>query len=214
MNKARVFWRSRKTKSQDDHDTEKYEYNDSSGGIIRDDDTRTISFIGYIDEKQLADFHATLLDFFKRPDPITLFICSRGGYVSETTAIYDLIKTSPVPITTIGYGHLESGGLLIYLAGHKRLLLPQARFMFHWAVANGNYELDKDFLKRANGYFPPLNQAIKKIIKEKTKLSTRQINVFLHDFKTLSAEEAKRYGLAHEIINALPANFPKSKRKK
>lgn len=214
MNKARLFLRSRKTKSQNDHETEEYNYNDSGGGIIRDDGARTICLIGYIDEKQLANFHAALFDFFKKPDPITLFICNHGGCVSETAAIYDLIKTSPVPITTVGYGYLESGGLIIYLAGHKRLLLPQARFMFHWAVAQVHGEMDQDSYRREIQYVLGINQAMGKIIKENTKLSARQIKKFIHDFKMVSAEEAVRFGLAHEIIRTLPVNFPKSKRKK
>lgn len=207
MNKRRLQFNSYQALMQTPpcphHGTQEHDY-DESGGIFHDEDTRTICLIGNIDWKQLANLHGVLLDFFKKPRPITLFICSYGGFVSEATAIYDLIKTSPVPITTIGYGYLESGGLLIYLAGHKRLLLPHARFMFHWAVQGVHSELDQDFLKREGGYLLPINQAIKKIIKENTKLSTRQINTFLHDFKTLSAEEAIRYGLAHEIIHTLP----------
>lgn len=214
MNRAQRFLRSGKIKLQDEHNAEEYEFSDSSGGIIRDDDTRTICLIGDIDDKQLANFHATLLDFFKKQDPITLFICSHGGCTSETTAIYDLIKTSPVPITTVGYGYLESGGLIIYLAGHKRLLLPQARFMFHWAVANVCNKMDQDSYQRETPYVIGINQAMEDIIKINTKLSTRKIKKFMHDFKVLSAKEAMNYGLAHEIIHTFPVNFPKPKRKK
>ncbi|MBU6415174.1 ATP-dependent Clp protease proteolytic subunit [Patescibacteria group bacterium] len=214
MNKARLFWHSRKTRSQDKHETEEYGYSDDSGEIIHDEKTRTIGFIGGINQKQLANFHTSLFDFFKKSKPITLFICSYGGDISAATAIYDLIKMSPVPITTIGYGHLASGGLIIYLAGSKRLLLPQTRLIFHWAVGDSHNELDEDFLKRESGYFLNINQALKKIIEENTKLSARQIKKFMHDFKTLSAEEAVRYGLAHEITRTLPVNFQKPKRKK
>ncbi len=217
MNKRRLQFNSYQALMQTPrcphHNVQEHEDN-GSGGIIRDEDTRTLCFIGNIDWQQLANFHTALIDFLKKPKPITIFICSYGGFVSEATAIYDLIKTSSVPITTIGYGYLESGGLLIYLAGHKRLLLPQARFMFHWAVESGHSELDQDFLKRESGYLLPINQAIKKMIKENTKLSPNQINTFLHDFKTLSAEEAVRYGLAHEIVQTFQKYPQKSKQKR
>lgn len=214
MNRTRLFLRSRKIRLQDDRETEEHENNNAGGGIIRNDDTRTICLIGCIDERQLADFHATLFDFFKQPEPITLFICSHGGCTSETAAIYDLIKTSPVPITTIGYGYLESGGLIIYLAGGKRLLLPQARLMFHWAVGNVCSEMDQDSYGRETAYVSGINRAMKNIFKTNTKLSEQQIKTFMHNSKVLSAEEAVRWGLAHEIIHTLPVNFPKSKRKK
>lgn len=214
MNKARLFLGSRKIKLQDDHETEECNFNDDGGGIIRDDDTRTICIIGIIDEKLLANFHAALFDFFKKPEPVTLFICNHGGCVSETAAIYDLIKTSPVPITTVGYGYLESGGLIIYLAGHKRLLLPQARFMFHWAIGQVHGEMDQDSYGRETAYVFGINQAMRKIIRENTTLSTEQIKTFMHDFKVLSAEEAVRHGLAHEIIHTFPINLRKTKRKK
>lgn len=63
--------------------------------------------------------------------PITLRIMSPGGELSTMFALYHTIVNSKVPVHTINMCDCHSAAFLIFLAGHKRTMLPDARFVAH-----------------------------------------------------------------------------------
>lgn len=54
-----------------------------------------------------------------------------GGDWTEGMAIYDMIKSCPVPVTILSYTHARSMSSLILQAANKRVLMPHSYFMFH-----------------------------------------------------------------------------------
>lgn len=69
----------------------------------------------------------------KQPDILNLAICSPGGDLSAAFAIIDVMRSSTVPIRTIGLGEIASAGLMIFLTGTKgeRILTPNTSIMSH-----------------------------------------------------------------------------------
>lgn len=63
--------------------------------------------------------------------PIVLFIDSPGGSVDSGLAVYDTIRLITSPVTTVVMGMAASMGSLIFLAGEKRIMLPNARLLIH-----------------------------------------------------------------------------------
>ena len=82
----------------------------------------------------------------KRLKELLLMVCSVGGNISEAFALIDVIKSSRIPIKTVGLGCIASCGLLIFLAGAKgrRVLTPNTSVLSHqfsWDVGGKAHEL-------------------------------------------------------------------------
>jgi ATP-dependent protease ClpP protease subunit len=58
-------------------------------------------------------------------------ISSPGGKLEAAFGIYDCLRSSSIPVTTLNMGNVESAAVLIYLAGDKRLVTPTGLFMVH-----------------------------------------------------------------------------------
>jgi ATP-dependent Clp protease protease subunit len=60
-------------------------------------------------------------------------ICSEGGDMSSAFALIDVMRSSLIPIKTVGLGQIGSAGLLIFLAGSRgrRLLTPNTSILSH-----------------------------------------------------------------------------------
>lgn len=63
--------------------------------------------------------------------PIVIHMKTNGGYWEEGMAIYDMIKSCPVPVTILSYTHARSMSSLIFQAANKRVMMPHSTFMFH-----------------------------------------------------------------------------------
>ena len=53
----------------------------------------------------------------KKHKELLLMVCSNGGNISEAFALIDVMRSSKIPVKTVGLGCIASCGLLIFLAG-------------------------------------------------------------------------------------------------
>ena len=62
----------------------------------------------------------------KKHKELLLMICSDGGSIAEAFALIDVMRSSKIPVKTVGLGSIASCGLLIFMAGAKgrRVLTP------------------------------------------------------------------------------------------
>jgi ATP-dependent Clp protease protease subunit len=68
------------------------------------------------------------------PDhPMRLYINSDGGSLIDAFALVDVMRTSPVPIATLGMGNLMSSAFMIFAAGTlgKRAIAKNTSIMIH-----------------------------------------------------------------------------------
>jgi len=77
---------------------------------------------------------------------LLLMICSDGGAMSSAFALIDVMKSSAIPIKTVGLGSIASSGLLIFLAGTpgRRMLTPNTSILSHqysWGSDGKAHEL-------------------------------------------------------------------------
>jgi ATP-dependent Clp protease protease subunit len=65
--------------------------------------------------------------------PMKLYINSDGGNLLDAFALMDVMRTSPVPIATIGMGNLMSSAFMIFAAGtkSKRAIAKNTSIMIH-----------------------------------------------------------------------------------
>jgi ATP-dependent Clp protease protease subunit len=64
---------------------------------------------------------------------LLLMICSEGGDLSACFALIDTMRSSQIPIKTVGLGLIASCGLLIFISGTKgrRVLTPNTSILSH-----------------------------------------------------------------------------------
>lgn len=137
----------------------------------------------------------------KRPDYLTLMICSPGGEMDSAFALIDVMNGSAIPIYTIGLGQISSCGILTFMSGAKghRILTPNTSILSHqWSW--GAYGKEHELFARQKEFEETKQRMLAHYIRC-TGLSEKEIKKHLlpaHDV-WLSAQEAVKYGIADGI---------------
>lgn len=135
------------------------------------------------------------------PDMLNLIIKSQGGDLSAAFAIIDIMKSSMIPIRTIGLGEISSAGLIIFITGTKgqRLLTPNTSIMSHrWA--GGNFGKSHELIA-AQKETELINEKVMNHYIKHTGLTEKKILSCLlpaHDVY-LSAQEALKFGICDKV---------------
>jgi len=136
---------------------------------------------------------------------IHLMISSPGGSVFHGLSIYNFLCGAPINVTTYNFGSVDSIGVVIFCAGKKRISVPHARFLIHGVsmTLNAKQTLDeKDLEERIKGLKIDY-QNISRVIADTTKRDVDSIVADMNNRTTLNPNEAKDYGLVHEIRSEL-----------
>jgi ATP-dependent Clp protease protease subunit len=137
----------------------------------------------------------------KKRRELLLMICSEGGDVNSAFALIDVMRSSRVPIKTVGLGQIASAGLLIFLAGAngRRILTPNTSILSHqfsWGSDGKAHELFATIKE-----FELTHQRMIEHYKVSTGLSEDKIKQSLlppHDV-WLTAEEALAAGICDSV---------------
>jgi ATP-dependent Clp protease protease subunit len=141
----------------------------------------------------------------KKKKELLLMICSEGGDMSSAFALIDVIRSSRLPIKTVGLGQIGSAGLLIFLAGTpgRRVLTPNTSILSHqfsWGSDGKVHELFATIKE-----FELTQKRMVQHYKECTGLGEEEIRTALlppHDV-WLTAEEALALNVCDAISPAV-----------
>ncbi|WP_288477200.1 ATP-dependent Clp protease proteolytic subunit [uncultured Pseudomonas sp.] len=133
---------------------------------------------------------------------LQIHISTDGGSTSHGFALYNFLRSLPVPVTTVNMGSVESMGVVLYLAGAVRIAAPHSRFLLHplnWNFNEGRVDharltehslcLDNDFDRYSS------------IFTERTSDAAQPIDIqscLKNNAKVLTPEDAIAAGLSHE----------------
>ena len=143
-----------------------------------------------------------------REDPdkeITLYINSPGGEITSGLCVFDFLKLIKAPIKTVCIGCAASMGAILFLAGDKRLMMPNASVMIHDPAPSGGSMAGMKPAEMEE-HLKELRKAQKTlvdIIAEKTGKSQKEIRRYTEKDSFFNAEEAVSFGLATDIIQEL-----------
>jgi ATP-dependent Clp protease protease subunit len=137
----------------------------------------------------------------KKLKELLLMICSEGGELSTAFALIDVMRTSKIPIKTVGLGQIASCGLLIFLSGAvgRRVLTANTSIMSHqfsWGTEGKAHELFATMKE-----FELTQPRMVNLYKSTTGLDEETIKTVLLPAQDvyLSAEEALSYGICDHI---------------
>ena len=133
-----------------------------------------------------------------------VLVSSPGGSVFHGLSAYNYLKGLPASITTHNFGSVDSIGVVLFCAGSKRLSVPQARFLLHGVSAGfRNERLEEPQLEeRLKGLKIDIEN-IAKVIAENTGKTVDDIAKAMLERTTLNPDEAKSWGLVHDIKSEL-----------
>lgn len=95
---------------------------------------RRVYLFGEVCNERAEKFISQLHELFdENKDPITIFINSCGGSVTDALAIYDVLRSAPCEIHTAALGKVHSAAVTVLLAAPKanRSSYPNTEFMSH-----------------------------------------------------------------------------------
>jgi len=169
----------------------------------------TIMFYGEVSEKNAKllnkairaidkDLQVFKVKYDSEPPPIKLHINSYGGSVFAGFSTVDVILNCKTPVHTYIDGSAASAATLISVVGDKRFIYEHSHMLIHQLSSAmwGKFEDFKDEMENLD----LLMTKIKKIYKEKTNMSTRQITEILKRDKWFDAEKCVELGLVDEIV--------------
>lgn len=134
--------------------------------------------------------------------PITMYINSPGGSVSDGLAILDTMHAMKAPITTICVGEAASMGALLFVSGRERLMLPNAQLMIHDPLIQsvGGSALE---VERRSKRLMKTRERIAGILADATGHTPEEILDITATDRYFDADEALEFGLADRITHEL-----------
>ena len=139
----------------------------------------------------------------KKHKELLLMICSEGGNIAEAFALIDVMRSSRIPVKTVGLGSIASCGLLIFMAGAtgRRVLTPNTSILSHqfsWESEGKSHELFATIKE-----FELTQKRMVTLYKDATGLEDDVIRKVLLPPQDvwLSAEEALEYHICDAIAD-------------
>lgn len=131
-----------------------------------------------------------------------LVIMSSGGNLTAAFGLIDTMAGSAIPIITYGIGEVLSAGLLIFMAGHHRVLGRNTSILSHQFSTGSGWNKFHEMEALERGLKMTQKQVIEFYIKA-TQLPLRIIKAKLLSSSDtwLTAEEALKYNLADEVVD-------------
>ena len=131
---------------------------------------------------------------------ISLYINSPGGSVSAGLAIYDTMQYVHCDVSTICVGMAASMGAFLLSSGAKgkRFALPNSEVMIHQPL--GGAQGQASDIKIQAEHILKIKEKMNRILSENTGRSIAEIERDTDRDNSLSAEEAKAYGLIDQVF--------------
>lgn len=133
--------------------------------------------------------------------PIRVYIMSYGGDLDYMWTIVDTILLSKTPVITINMGVAASAASLIFIAGHRRMMLPNSKVIIH----EGSAQMAGDAVKvmdATDSYRKELKR-MKDFILEHTRIPASTLNRRKNNDWTIDSTYCLANGVCDEIVQSL-----------
>jgi len=165
-----------------------------------------IIFIGTPIDDYIANLVIAQMLFLQmenKSQDINVYINTPGGYVNAGMAIYDTMQFVHCDVATYCIGQASSMGALLLAAGTKgkRYALPHSRIMMH--QPSGGAQGTAAYIKIQAEEILNLKKVLTKLLSKHTGQSLDKVAKDSDRDHFMSAEEAKKYGLVDEVVEAL-----------
>lgn len=163
---------------------------------------RIIYLTGEVNDAMALNFaqQATYMNAQDAQAPIKVFIDSCGGSVQDGLTIYDIIQSSPAPMTLYCLGKAYSMGAVLFASGrHGRYVLPHSRIMIHEPLLQSGVGGKTSSIQTMAESMLRTKRQLAEIIAEHTGQPLKKLDKMLKEDTFFDAQEAVDFGLADGI---------------
>jgi ATP-dependent Clp protease, protease subunit len=142
---------------------------------------------------------------------ITLMLSSEGGQAGPGFAAYNQLQMLPIQLTTYNIGSVSSIAAIIFLAGTRRMAVPDATFLFHSPSVEltQSEEMTRSRLDQYLSQLEAYERRIKDVISARTSLQPDQVDHLVSEGKTRDAQFAKKFDIIQYIAAlSIPGYIP------
>lgn len=135
-------------------------------------DTRSIPFFNEVSQETALLLISQLkhLEELEQEKPITVFLNTPGGSLTDALAIYDTITQLSCPVIVHTMGLCASAGLLIMSAADYRVASPNTTFYYHQPVMDSSHINSIDNMNHLNDHYNHCKELTDEIIKTRAKI--------------------------------------------
>lgn len=171
---------------------------------------RKIYLFGEICNERSEKFIAQMHELFDQSgEPITVYINSCGGSVTDALALYDVLQNAPCEIHTIALGKVHSAAVTVLLSvpRENRATYPNTEFMSH--DISWKSEGPRAFLKdRVDQLERTVNQLLSVYTRDTNLTVEEARRLFFNDMADhyFGSDEALQMGFVSHIISRKTAH--------
>jgi len=133
--------------------------------------------------------------------PITFYLNTPGGSISDGFAVFDTVRYIRAPVTTVCTGISASMGTILMLAPREkeqRVAMPNTRFMMH--QPSSAYQGAAADIAIGAKQILKLRDRLVEIYVAETGQKADRIKADINRDFWMTAEEAVDYGLCHRVV--------------
>ncbi len=140
-----------------------------------------------------------------RATRVHLLLSSPGGSVFHGLSVYNLLRGAPFETYTYNFGSVDSIGVVLFCAGARRFSVPHARFLLHPVQFNvqGNAQFSESQLEEHLKGLRADQENIARVVADTVGKPLAEVVREMHQRLALNPEQAREYGLVHEIRSVL-----------
>lgn len=164
---------------------------------------------GQVDKRGVQDSIRSINEeIYSKPIRFLRFLLATAGGSGETDAainLYSYLKALPIEVETIAFGEIDVAATIIFLGGKRRIAVEHSQFFFR----EGRYTITDPTApvhahEEAIAAFKKELHEMIYIIAKETGNDTEVVAGMLRRTKIMRADEAKEFGLCHEVTVTLP----------
>ena len=168
--------------------------------------TTYINYYDSINEQKAKALMALCADVIasRKPDRLYFLFSSPGGSVDAGVALFNYLRSLPVPLIMHNTGSVDSIAAVVFLAADERYANPHASFLLHgvkWGFPQGA-NLDWPALQETVSRFKGDEARISGIITSRTSISNDELAHFHRQGDLVGPELAKEKGLIRDVLEA------------
>jgi ATP-dependent Clp protease protease subunit len=133
-------------------------------------------------------------------EPIYMYINSPGGVVTSALCIYDVMKYVGPQIVTVCIGEACSCASLLFCAGDRRLIMPNARILLH--QTSGGMQGQASDLTIYVKEMLEIQNILIELYYQNTGIAHSVIKEYFDRDSIFRGEQAVKIGLADEIVGS------------
>lgn len=173
--------------------------------------SRNIPIFGEINRQVALSSISQILHLsYENPDePITIWLNTEGGSITDGFAIYDAIKNVEAPVIVYATGSCASAGLIILCAGDYKIATKNCTFFYHEPVFQDSTVSSLKDMDQLQEYYQRCKEQTNEIFKKTTKMK-KQIWSKNFEGKTsfyFTSEEALGYKFIDMIAESEKQEF-------